>query len=499
MLGTLLLNPLLLFNERMGATALRGRAVLVHLLLRIVVTMAVAYFVVQVGLAGYAGYRLLHKHFLMPAQKPHALADLCGRGTWAIVSGVRKRCVGHRVAEQLVRAGFSVLLVGTREFHTAREVAADLRTTLGASHTESQIAHVDMDFDRALDEDFFAELDRELSRHDRDYSVLVNNDREHMATRMGNLPAWAPSYKQPDAVLRRTLACGTIMQCALTHRMIPRLKRRATNRSSYIVHVTAQCVHKSAFVAADNALHAPHTCVYDATNALRYFHARGTDLEVGGAAEEETYAAFLAPSGNAAPKHGLRTLHIQAGPLRHENGGMVQSDFPFVVSQATFAERIVHFMNNRLEGVHRAYWGHDANLAIVAVLPLLKYPLLRVVGKRLADQCMTEHASEAVVAPEREDEHAAGAAAAAGGDLAAAELASDAASDMAPASSDMASDVASDVASEDMKSDVASEDMKSDVASEDMKSDVASEDMKSDVASVVVASSDVAVVDANMP
>ena len=284
---------------------------------------------------------------------------------WAVVTGASSG-QGREFALQLADRGFAVFLLGS----VRSEGTAVLVRAKGVP-----CRVLVKDFGRAFDPGFFDDVADALAP--LDVAVLVNN--------VGHRTGWNPYHAAPEATLRDTIACGTLVQARLTHLLLPQLLARldadpstgyATGPRSAIVFVTAQCsLPNTGFAAAgyvDNPLTVPYLATYEASNAFGYYHAASLIAEY------------------AHPR--LDLLNVTPGAVLTENTEQALTGTPFAVDAHQFVATVLRFMGGNVpNGSTCAHWGHALSAAFVGIAPWRKGPTLRAVGERISGEYMAKY------------------------------------------------------------------------------------------------------------
>lgn len=277
------------------------------------------------------------------------LSQRYGVGSWALITGASSG-QGREFALELAKRGFNLILIGSHRTST-------LVDTLKTQYPNRDIVFIKKNFAEAYNPSFFADI--ETSIKDKDVSILVNN--------VAHRTAWIPYHESPVQTIHNTIATGTYVQARLIHMLIGRMQYRS--HKSAILNITAQCQHTTWGLGhmIDTAISVPYLSVYEASNAFGYYHSKSIEKEYGGGS--------------------IDILNITPGAVLTENTRNSLSGTPFSISAPDFVRNCLRLLGN-WQGTTCAYWGHELSGFLINLAPWFKAPMLRGVGRSIAEVYM---------------------------------------------------------------------------------------------------------------
>ncbi len=328
-------------------------------------------FLVVLGLLGSVQLLLLTRQLSSTLWKYFLCTELdlprrYGEGSWVIITG-HSSGQGRLFALHFAQRGFNLLLLGSERCH---RVAAELQAQFPLVQTKVII----LDFGRAFADDFFVPIEKEINLLGDKISILINN--------VGQRTAWIDYEKMPSALIRSTIACGTIVQARLTQLVLPGFLAR-THKSA-IVFITAQCQHPTFALGITLAteISLPYLSVYEAANAFGFYHANSI---------YEEYSSRL------------DLLNITPGAVVTENTPYLRAT-PFRIDSAIFVAHVLRLMGN-VSGRTCAYWGHALAVLLINFAPWKKKKILRQTGSIIAQHYMDSYSKTVLLHKSHTEKH----------------------------------------------------------------------------------------------
>lgn len=292
--------------------------------------------------AAYTALDFLAFHIITPRQPLKAYKHPGPELTWALITGASAG-IGLGVAQELVRQGFGVILLG----HLADELeasAAELRS-MGPGTGPAPVDTVVMDA-RTATADEMAALARRLSS--RRVTILVNN--------VGSIPIALPAFRgvgtlstaDVDAVINMNAR----FMARLTALMLPLLSRRDEG-----VGEKEQQKNRRALILNTSSIGMvglPWIVMYSATKAFNWAFSRGLSREL---------------EADPATRHVDCLCVVPGDVLSQGNSVNVPSNAP---TWDYFGRCVVRKADGALARGRRdmrPYWLHDVQVGLMNALP----------------------------------------------------------------------------------------------------------------------------------
>lgn len=298
--------------------------------MRLLENFIVLFLVVQVACVVSFVSKFCSKHFLTRERQLHLLY---GPHTWVLVTGCGSG-QGKRFAIEFAKRNFNVILAGR----------ASVRHTLAhiqRKYPRIQTKCIEVDFCNASDKDFFQpfrDCFAELEGAGQQVSVLVNN--------IGHRVAWKPYHNMPEALIRNSIMCGTVVQSVLTQLALKHFMHRPSCYRSLIVNVTANCYYSNFWFGKDNYISLPYLSVYEAANAFGFYHSNSIEKEY---------------------KEIVDVMNLMPGAVVTENTQCLQTT-PFRVDAKKYVRNVFKQMGH-YTGPTFGHWGHELSAILCNVLP----------------------------------------------------------------------------------------------------------------------------------
>lgn len=298
--------------------------------MRLLEHFVVLFLLIQIAcVVSYVG-KFCSKHFLT---KERQLTALYGPNTWVLVTGCGSG-QGKRFAIEFAKRDFNIILVGR----------ASIRAT--QAHIQRKYPHVrtkcvEVDFCHASNADFFQpfrDMFAQLEADGQQVSVLVNN--------IGHRVAWKPYHTMPEALIRNSIMCGTVVQSVLTQLALKHFVQRPTRYRSLILNVTANCYYSNFWFGKENHISLPYLSVYEAANAFGFYHSNSIEKEY---------------------KDVVDVMNLMPGAVVTENTQCLQST-PFRVGAKKYVQNVFKQMGH-FTGPTFGHWGHELSAILCNLLP----------------------------------------------------------------------------------------------------------------------------------
>lgn len=324
----------------------------IHILLIIIISVIIAYFLIEMTLLTVNTIRAFKKYFCTRELK--LLDRYGGPGTWAIITGASSG-QGRDFALSLAKRGFNICMIGS---HNTDKTAAEIATTYPTIKTKI----IYKDFCCAFQDDFFDDIIQTINELDDKIGLLVNN--------VGHRVAWNPYHEMPHKLIRDSIATGTIVQSRLTQLIIPIFLKRKPTAKSGLINITAQCLHPNFLfgLTISNEISVPYLSVYEAANAFGFYHGNSIYKEY---------------------KGQFDILNVTPGAVITENTQCLQNTM-FKINSDKYVENILKMTGN-VQGHSCAYWGHALTNFLINLVPFIKNRELDNVGRTISIDYMNKY------------------------------------------------------------------------------------------------------------
>lgn len=324
----------------------------IHILLIIIISVIIAYFLIEMTLLTVNTIRAFKKYFCTRELK--LLDRYGGPGTWAIITGASSG-QGRDFALSLAKRGFNICMIGS---HNTDKTAAEIATTYPTIKTKI----IYKDFCCAFQDDFFDDIIQTINELDDKIGLLVNN--------VGHRVAWNPYHEMPHKLIRDSIATGTIVQSRLTQLLIPIFLKRKPTAKSGLINITAQCLHPNFLfgLTISNEISVPYLSVYEAANAFGFYHGNSIYKEY---------------------KGQFDILNVTPGAVITENTQCLKNTM-FKINSDKYVENILKMTGN-VQGHSCAYWGHALTNFLINLVPFIKNRELDNVGRTISIDYMNKY------------------------------------------------------------------------------------------------------------
>ena len=289
----------------------------------------------------------VYQYFLLRGKD---LSERYGNGTWGLVTGASSG-IGKHSAFQLASRGFNVLLVGSSRCKKIKHLIEQ--------NYPVSVLHIEKDFSKSFEPNFFAEIEEWAKTIDTRWSILINN----VGKRVGNI-----RYEDlPLNDIKATVSVGTIPQSRLTQIALKCfIKRHYQGMHSSIVNVTALCTRNTDLFAYSPTISLPYLSAYEATNAFGFYHSESVRKELDFRGLTKSIDFLTITPGSVITEN---TKDILEAPLK--------------VNADVFAKNMFNIMGT-LHGPQCAYWGHSMSGAVFNIAPLIGENVIQKVSYNLA-------------------------------------------------------------------------------------------------------------------
>jgi len=324
----------------------------IHILLIIIISVIIAYFLIEMSLLTVNTIRAFNKYFCTRELK--LLDRYGGPGTWAIITGASSG-QGRDFALSLAKRGFNICMIGS---HNTDKTAAEIATTYPAIKTKI----IYKDFCCAFQDNFFDDIIQTINELDDKIGLLINN--------VGHRIAWNPYHEMPHKLIRDSIATGTIVQSRLTQLLIPIFLKRKPTAKSGLINITAQCLHPNFLfgLTISNEISVPYLSVYEAANAFGFYHGNSIYKEY---------------------KDQFDILNVTPGAVITENTQCLKNTM-FKINSDKYVENILKMAGN-VQGHSCAYWGHALTNFLINLVPFIKNRELDNVGRTISIDYMNKY------------------------------------------------------------------------------------------------------------
>jgi 17beta-estradiol 17-dehydrogenase / very-long-chain 3-oxoacyl-CoA reductase len=324
----------------------------IHVLLIIIISVIIAYFLIEMTLLTVNTIRAFKKYFCTRELK--LLDRYGGPGTWAIITGASSG-QGRDFALSLAKRGFNICMIGS---HNTDKTATEIATAYPVIKTKI----IYKDFCCAFQDDFFDDIIETINELDDKIGLLVNN--------VGHRIAWNPYHEMPHKLIRDSIATGTIVQSRLTQLLIPIFLKRKPTAKSGLINITAQCLHPNFLfgLTISNEISVPYLSVYEAANAFGFYHGNSIYKEY---------------------KGEFDILNVTPGAVITENTQCLKNTM-FKINSDKYVENILKMTGN-VQGHSCAYWGHALTNFLINLVPFIKNRELDNVGRTISIDYMNKY------------------------------------------------------------------------------------------------------------
>ena len=281
------------------------------------------------------------------------LIERYGKDSYVIITGASSG-QGKEFALQFAELGFNLFLIGSKRL---KSVEYEINHLYPNCHIIIEIVN----FSNAADKNFFTPIEKIVNM--LDVSLLINN--------IGHRTGWLPYHNTPMEKINDTIVCGTIVQTQMTRLFLNKIQHRRNNRSG-IIFITAQCIHSNLFVNyMTNTLSLPYLSVYEASNAFGFFHAKSIIEEY---------------------KDYLDILNITPGAVVTQNTDYLKNVM-FNIDSKSYVNNVLTLLGN-VNGTSFGSFGHEMSNILTELFPFIKKPILKNVGKTIAQSYMQNYQAE---------------------------------------------------------------------------------------------------------
>lgn len=287
----------------------------------------------------------IYKYFFI---KEIDLLERYGKNSWVIITGASSG-QGYEFAIQFAKRDFNILMIGSKR-------CIETQTFINKHYPNVKTKIIIKDFRKAFEDDFFNDIETEITTIGLNNSLLINN--------VGYRVGWKPYHEMNSKYIRDTIATGTLVQSRLTHIIIPFfVKRNNIGMKSGLINITAQCMHPNFLfgITTNNEISVPYLSVYEGSNAFGFYQGNSIFKEYEGVFD---------------------ILNITPGAVLTKNTKYLSGTL-FNVESHIFVENIIRLLGN-IQGSTCGYWGHALSNYLINLAPFLKDKMLKDVGETIA-------------------------------------------------------------------------------------------------------------------
>jgi 17beta-estradiol 17-dehydrogenase / very-long-chain 3-oxoacyl-CoA reductase len=287
----------------------------------------------------------IYKYFFI---KEIDLLERYGKNSWVIITGASSG-QGYEFAIQFAKRDFNILMIGSKR-------CIETQTFINKHYPNVKTKIIIKDFRKAFEDDFFNDIETEITTIGLNNSLLINN--------VGYRVGWKPYHEMNPKYIRDTIATGTLVQSRLTHMLIPFfVNRNNIGMKSGLINITAQCMHPNFLfgMSCSNEISVPYLSVYEGSNAFGFYQGNSIFKEYEGIFD---------------------IVNITPGAVITKNTKYLSGTL-FNVESHIFVENIIRLLGN-IQGSTCGYWGHALSNYLINLAPFLKDKMLKDVGETIA-------------------------------------------------------------------------------------------------------------------